>query len=231
MEIYPYSALDEATSSEKFASVMEALVRQAGGERFIVIRLHGRDLADVSEILHNGGSAAAHDRLGATRHWSVERMLDTMRASRAPKVFGTPDNPGLEVDGFGFGVAAIAKMQAGACVVYFGAPAPFGSQELLFGLAAAAQTCAQHGLTALQVMASRACPLTERERDCLLYYSAGMGTKEAAQALGISARTVENHLDRARIRCGVESTLALSVLAIKEGWIDWPEMWEIQRTG
>ncbi|RZJ01389.1 MAG: helix-turn-helix transcriptional regulator [Rubrivivax sp.] len=202
MVIYPYSALDEAESSEQYATIMEALARQAGGERFIVIRLHGPALANVTEVLHNGSTAMAHERLSASRHWSVDRMLDTMRAVRAPKLFGAVDAPGVEIDGYWFGVGAIARMQGGACIVYFGAASAIEDQEQLYSLAAAAQTCAQHGLTGMKATSSRACPLTERERDCLVYYSAGMGTKEAAQALGISARTVENHLDRARIRCG-----------------------------
>lgn len=49
-------------------------------------------------------------------------------------------------------------------------------------------------------------PLTEREKDVLKLVSKGMRQKDIAGLLGISQRTVENHLRQIRNRLGVTTT-------------------------
>jgi DNA-binding CsgD family transcriptional regulator len=223
MQTFTYADLDAPQSREHFAAIMEGLARQAGADHFLVVRLDGSSLTEVVDVVHNGG-AAADSRFRDDRHWTVVRMLDTMRGSRIPRAFGAVDAPGLEVDGYGFGVAAVVRLQQDGCVVYLGQPEAIASQEDLFRLMGAAQMCAQHGISGLKIPERKACPLTKQELVCLLHFTAGKSPKQTARSLGISDRTVGNHLDRARIRCGVDSTLSLSIKALEAGWIDWPEV-------
>lgn len=53
--------------------------------------------------------------------------------------------------------------------------------------------------------------MTERERDILTLVGRGLTHKAAAAVLGISRRSVERTLARARSRCGAESTLQMLV--------------------
>lgn len=214
--------LSEPASPEQFGAAMTAVATLAGAEAFFVARLHGAGLEEVVHLMHDGGEAA-RSRFDPP-HWSVERMLDAMRRTRVPLAFGTPELPGIDVDRFRCGVGAVSRVGDGACVVYLGLREPVATQDQLFTLMSLAQLAAQHAAVGLKGKAPRACPMTKQELACLNYAVAGLTAKQTAREMGISARTVESHLDRARMRCGVDSTLALSALAFKEGWVDRPDV-------
>ena len=221
MHTHGFTELAAPASREHFVDTMVSVCRDAGAGRFLVVRL-GPDLAEVVHVVHNGGPAG-EARLGEPLHWSVERMLDTMREAVPPRVFGDAAHPGIEVPGYAYGVAAIARERLGACVTYLGLEAPASGDEVVSRLMATAQMCAQMGLLGL-VREPRPCPLSKQELDCLRYFAANANAKDTARALGLSARTIEAHLARARIRCGVDSSLAVAMVALNEGWIEWPEV-------
>lgn len=64
--------------------------------------------------------------------------------------------------------------------------------------------------------------LTERERDVLGLLSRGLSSKDIAEALDISARTVETHRANLMRKLGLKSVALLTQFAVREGIIDLP---------
>ena len=64
--------------------------------------------------------------------------------------------------------------------------------------------------------------LTERERDILGMLSRGLSSKDIAEALDISARTVETHRANLMRKLGLKSVALLTQFAVREGIIDLP---------
>jgi DNA-binding NarL/FixJ family response regulator len=63
-------------------------------------------------------------------------------------------------------------------------------------------------------------PLTERERQVLAELAAGRTSKEIAQRLGLSTKTVENHRARILEKLQVANTAAAIGLAFQQGLVD-----------
>ena len=61
--------------------------------------------------------------------------------------------------------------------------------------------------------------LTARELDMLRAAARGLGNKQIAAELGISARTVQTHLTRVFAKLGVSSRTEAVLHAIKNGWV------------
>jgi DNA-binding NarL/FixJ family response regulator len=61
--------------------------------------------------------------------------------------------------------------------------------------------------------------LTPRERETLLLITDGVRNRDIAQRLRIGLRTVESHRQRLMMKLGVNSSAALTKLAIARGWI------------
>lgn len=66
---------------------------------------------------------------------------------------------------------------------------------------------AQSGPPATETLSGES--LTARESEVLRWVSAGKRNSEIARILGISERTVEKHVERVLVKCGVESRLSL----------------------
>lgn len=64
--------------------------------------------------------------------------------------------------------------------------------------------------------------VTERELDVVRLVVEGRSNDEIADALGIAAKTVENHLRRLFERLEVLSRTELATRALREGWLDLP---------
>jgi DNA-binding NarL/FixJ family response regulator len=62
-------------------------------------------------------------------------------------------------------------------------------------------------------------PLTPRERDVLHAAARGLGNKQIAVELGLSARTVQTHLTSVFAKLGVSSRTEAVLLAVKRGWV------------
>jgi two-component system, NarL family, response regulator LiaR len=63
------------------------------------------------------------------------------------------------------------------------------------------------------------CPLTPRELDVLRAAARGLGNKQIALELGMSARTVQTHLTSVFARLGVSSRTEAVLLALQKGWV------------
>ena len=62
--------------------------------------------------------------------------------------------------------------------------------------------------------------LTEREREVLAWTAVGWRQADIADSLGLSKRTVENHLRNVRLRLGVATTAEAVKMAIRSGDIE-----------
>jgi DNA-binding NarL/FixJ family response regulator len=67
---------------------------------------------------------------------------------------------------------------------------------------------------------TRATTLTDREREVLGWLARGLSSKEVAQRLDISVRTVETHRANLMHKLGVKSVALLIQVALREGIID-----------
>lgn len=62
-------------------------------------------------------------------------------------------------------------------------------------------------------------PLTPREREVLALLAEGLSNKAIAEALVISPRTVNFHLDNIYAKLGVNSRMEAALLALRQGWV------------
>jgi len=87
--------------------------------------------------------------------------------------------------------------------------------RLALGLIATTAFFSAHRL--LEAALEAAGPLSDREREVLAWTAAGRRQGEIAATLGLSERTVENHLRRIRKRLGVATTAQAIRVAIRNG--------------
>lgn len=59
--------------------------------------------------------------------------------------------------------------------------------------------------------------LTMREREVLSLLTNGETTKELAQKLGVSSRTVQKHLQRIYAKLGVKGRTSAALMAVRSG--------------
>jgi DNA-binding NarL/FixJ family response regulator len=64
--------------------------------------------------------------------------------------------------------------------------------------------------------------LTPREREIICSIANGFGTKETAERLRVSAKTIANHLAALKDKLNIHETSGLVRYAIKQGWVDAP---------
>jgi DNA-binding NarL/FixJ family response regulator len=62
--------------------------------------------------------------------------------------------------------------------------------------------------------------LTPREREILCSVANGFGTKETAERLHVSTKTIANHLTALKEKLNIHETSGLVRYAIKHGWVD-----------
>lgn len=211
-------ALSSPESHEDFSTALGQLCAAAGADHYLAVRLRGVELEQVVQVIHNG---PAPEMVNGMRHWSLVRLLDALRASPLPVVFGPGAASAPEVPGYAAGVACKAVEPRGAVVVVLSrvAAEPLGADTT--HLVQTALLAAHHSIAGLRTLHGLACPLSERELECLqLAFTSELSSREIAKVLQISARTVEHYLEQARAKLGVDSTLAAGVKAVDQGWMD-----------
>jgi HD-GYP domain-containing protein (c-di-GMP phosphodiesterase class II) len=70
---------------------------------------------------------------------------------------------------------------------------------------------------------ARPAGLTDRETEVVALLARGMQTKQVAQALGISAKTADRHIQNAYRKIGVSSRAAATLFAMEHGLLAWAE--------
>lgn len=63
-------------------------------------------------------------------------------------------------------------------------------------------------------------PLSPRQLDCLALAREGKNSSEIGRSLGISPRTVDQHIEAARAKLRVRTRLQAVVEAQAQGWLD-----------
>jgi HD-GYP domain-containing protein (c-di-GMP phosphodiesterase class II) len=66
--------------------------------------------------------------------------------------------------------------------------------------------------------------LTEREAEVVAMLARGLQTKQVAQALGISVKTADRHVQNAYRKIGVSSRAAATLFAMEHGLVAWGEL-------
>lgn len=224
-----FEAISAPLSAEHFATAMEGVGRASGAERFLVLRLQGLAGREVGEVMHNGGAAV--DRLlGRPRSLVFDRLTLALAASPFPSMLIGDGGFDLDIDGYEHGAASLSRDKRFGCIVVLARAAAVSDAERM-GMMANASLASSLALVGFGAAVAQACPLRPREVECLRYYMADMSPKQTGQALGISARTVEGHLERARLRLNVDTTLAAAMRALNEGWIEPSEIRRLEAAG
>lgn len=221
-----FEALMAPESAEHFARLMGGICADVGVERFVVLQLNGATRLNVAQVFHSGDQALLSTIQSPAGRLAIDQFLARLRGAAAPVFMLEPGV--LEIEGFQHGCAVMHRGERFSCVVAF---ATSGPPEAIMPMMAAANVSAQCSLVWFAASPAKACPLSERELQCLHCYSAGFTSERAGQELGISAKTVDGHLARARLRCGVSSTLAAVTLAMHEGWIQPSEIRRLEAAG
>ncbi|TFF36040.1 PA1136 family autoinducer-binding transcriptional regulator [Pseudomonas sp. RIT623] len=219
----------QATDLADIQSAVRNVARPLGYDRFVLFSASAaRD--EVLERIHwvEGdwfGDGQAVDAQTYVRHCPVTRHL---LAAREPffwskrldagneryRVVRAPSGPGihgLQVPVFGPAGLEGAMSFGGAQVV-----ATPAARLALTLLAQAAFAGARRLLEA----PSGEGRLSERERQVLAWTAAGQRQADIAATLGLSLRTVENHLRAARRRLGVSTTAQAIRIALGSGALD-----------
>lgn len=224
-----FEGLMAPESAEHFAQSMGAICADVGADRFMVLQLNGATRVkrlNVAQVFHSGAPSLEAAIKAPAGRLAVDQFLAKLTDGAAPTMMLAPGV--LAIDGFEHGCAVMLRGERFSCVVVF---ATTGSSASIMDMMAAANVAAQCALVWFATLPAKDCPLSDRELQCLLYYSASFGSEQTGQALQISAKTVDGHLARARLRCGVSSTLAAVMLAIDEGWIQPSEIRRLEAAG
>ena len=110
------------------------------------------------------------------------------------------DKPGFARD------AAFALVQNGQASLQFSFLGAIGADEHLFRLTAANKRPDDEVLR-------QHFPLTQRESEVLLWIAKGKSNRDIADILGLSARTVNKHLEQIYVKLGVENRASAAVKA------------------
>ncbi len=221
-------------AADRPAQVQDAVRTAAapfGFDRFVLFSTAGSAEPGVDRILwiegdwfENGGAVDADTyvrRCPMTQHvldarapffWSKTHTEsgERYRVRRAPT---GPGLHGLQVPVFGPNGLEGAMSLGGARIVS-GAV----SRVFLPVLAVAAFRAAERLL--IQTDRHGGAALSEREREVLRWTAAGRRQIEIAETLGLSERTVENHLRRVRIKLGVATTAQAVRVAMRQGELE-----------
>ncbi|MDH0646949.1 LuxR C-terminal-related transcriptional regulator [Pseudomonas sp. GD03858] len=223
--------IDQATTLAPIQAAVRNFARPLGYDRFVLFSASAaRD--EVVERIHwvEGdwfGDGQLVDAQTYVRHCPVTRHL---LAAREPffwskqvvdggeryRVVRQPSGPGIHgLQVPVFGPAGLEGAMSLGGVRIDGMPA---SRLSLTLLANAAFINARRLLEAPVEQGGG--PLSERERQVLAWTAAGQRQADIAATLGLSVRTVENHLRAARRRLGVTTTAQAIRIALGSGALD-----------
>jgi DNA-binding response OmpR family regulator len=178
------------------------------------IRVHlgnARSTQSARVALDAAGRHLLAVRGNGTLHWSTPQA--TRLASTA-----TGSEEGLEAlsgqiagymrdrDRSGAREAALIIESGGIPVLQLAFLGTIGSDEYLFRLTAVSQTSDEDTLR-------RAFSLTMREAEVLVWIAKGKANRDIAEILGLSARTVNKHLEQIYVKLGVENRASAAVKA------------------
>lgn len=211
------------------ARYLSRLARDAGADHYMLVDLTRESDADESQIL---ASNWAYDTVRAVGIDTVKRIADapcTTFIGEKPRLWspsggarpflGAAEADALEADGHReLASARIRAAGANCCAIF--------SAQLAHSIDAAALPGAQMALSyALSALAASApatggeSPISERERECLLWVSEGKTTDEVAVILGVSSNTVNSYVAHAIQKLSARNRAMAIANAIRTGLI------------
>jgi LuxR family quorum sensing-dependent transcriptional regulator len=224
-------AIEGSAALPAIEEAVRAFARPLGYDRFVLFSASAAQDDEVERIYWVEGEwfGAGQDvdaetyvrRCPMTRHvlQASEPFFWTKTESRAGELYRVVRMPrgrglhGLQVPVFG-PLGLEGAMSLGGERIDASSPA-----RLAASVVAAAAFRAARGL--LKAPAGELTGrLSDREREVLAWTAAGRRQAEIAATLGLSERTVENHLRRARRRLGVATTAQAVRAAIRTGDIE-----------
>lgn len=224
-------AIEESLALPAIQEAVRAFAQPLGYDRFVLFSASAAQDDEVERIYwvegnwFGAGEAVDAEtyvrRCPMTRHvlqarepffWTKTQSVagELYRVVRAPRGRGLH---GLQVPVFG-PLGLEGAMSLGGEQINASPPARLAASVV----AAAAFSAARKLLEAPAGELARA--LSDREREVLAWTAAGRRQAEIAATLGLSGRTVENHLRRARRRLGVATTAQAVRAAIRTGDIE-----------
>lgn len=63
------------------------------------------------------------------------------------------------------------------------------------------------------------CPLTDRQLEVLRWLADGKRPNDVALILGVAKSTIRAHVENIKVALGLDTTVAIVVQAIRNGWI------------
>lgn len=221
------TVLGAATRPDEIDVGAAALTEALGMERYTLINVSGGGLA--TDCYHNAPPALS-DEMTSHQVIGVDPVAMRVRATPIPVIWQPTRGGGGawrdEHADFGYrsGVAAGCWDPDGSGrIVMLSCSAECITDEqagMLLRYSLVAATTVTVPMQKMAALRRAACPLTERELDCLLYVAAGISAKQIARALGISVRTVTQYLERARAKLQAKNSRAAATLAMRNGWLD-----------
>jgi DNA-binding CsgD family transcriptional regulator len=222
--------LGTVQSIDAFTAEMERLTHALSMQHFVVVRFVGPVLPAVAQFAHNA-PAASFDQIDDVEQLGKWPVISAMRDGMRPLVFGSSHDPRSLPDGpagFRTGVAVARVERRGRTVVVMGMAGPEPDLQTLGRVTGMATVVSNYASMSLERLHLAACPFSERQLECMRYAFANYSAKETAKLLGVSFRTVEEYLARARERFGVQTSAAAAWRALDNGWITLQEIQKLQ---
>ena len=205
------AAMESVGTASTLSELNDSLSRfcsAAGLDLFLLVHTQGPSRT-VANVVHN----LANDEAAT---FAVQHPTTVSIVGSSMPVLLTGS---LRASGLIHGVAAGAPHgDSVACAALLGGPRPLAQDEVA-NLLGYAVMLASHAIAACLRITKDACPFTDRELDCLRLVAAGASYRDAARVLGVSHRTVEEHLVRCRTRLGFPTAIAAMTAAVRGGWI------------
>ncbi len=188
------------------------------------ILLEGADLAAATghrtaevwlghEIARLGGAGAVVERMGAVAADSDSALVQARHAHAVASAAGDPTalaSAAEQLEAVGCLLSAGEAYAAAADLVR-----ARGDQRTANGLAVRAAACldrCEGARSAVQLPTDAVVPLTAREREVAVLAASGVQSKEIAERLFLSVRTVNNHLQNVYTKLGVSSRAELAAV-------------------
>lgn len=230
--LHEFKAIDDAfagvQSYEDLHAPMAVLAATAGMTHYAALRVRGATFMTLLQQVHNAPESHI-EQARDLAYWRASPLVSRLISGTPPCAYdGSTDQAApADIPGFKYGVAASCIELHGACLLFLArdSHAITASETMQTHMVSMLGATRMHD--ALSRLNADGCQLSSRQLDCLRHAMAGHTAAETARALGLSARTVEQYLERARGHLGAPNSLAAAVRAIDQGWITPAEVYAL----
>jgi DNA-binding CsgD family transcriptional regulator len=211
------------------ARYLSRLAREAGADHYMLVDLARERGADESQILASNWS---YDTVRAVGIDTIKRIASapcTTFIGERPRLWtptgeasaflGLAEADTLEADGHREMASARMRAAGANCCVIFSAQLAHSIDAAALPATQMALSYALSGLAASATAAGEDSPISDRERECLLWVSEGKTTDEVAVILGVSSNTVNSYVVHAIHKLSARNRAMAIATAIRTGLI------------